>query len=63
MVREGLRPSLKSLPPLLGKERGIKGVRLTPKQAILGLIKNLKQCEQVVEGVRDDLALHCLLSE
>jgi len=27
-VREGLRPSLKSLPPLLDKERGIKGVRL-----------------------------------
>jgi len=27
-VREGLRPSLKSLPPLLIKERGIKGVRL-----------------------------------
>jgi hypothetical protein len=26
-VREGLRPSLKSLPPLLPKERGIKGVR------------------------------------
>jgi len=27
-IREGLRPSLKSLPPLLEKERGIKGVRL-----------------------------------
>jgi hypothetical protein len=27
-VREGLRPSLKSLPPLLRKERGTKGVRL-----------------------------------
>jgi len=27
-VREGLRPSLKPPPPLLGKERGIKGVRL-----------------------------------
>jgi len=27
-VREGRSPSLKSLPPLLPKERGIKGVRL-----------------------------------
>jgi len=27
-VREGRSPSLKSLPPLLEKERGIKGVRL-----------------------------------
>jgi len=27
-VREGLRPSLKPLPPLLEKERGIEGVRL-----------------------------------
>ena len=27
-IVEGLRPSLKSLPPLLEKERGIKGVRL-----------------------------------
>jgi hypothetical protein len=27
-VREGRCPSLKSLPPLLNKERGIKGVRL-----------------------------------
>jgi hypothetical protein len=31
-VREGLRPSLKSLPPLLEKERGIKGVRLINNQ-------------------------------
>jgi len=27
-VREGLRPSLQSLPPLPKRERGIKGVRL-----------------------------------
>jgi len=33
-VRGGRSPSLKSLPPLLEKERGIKGVRLM-------LIKNL----------------------
>jgi len=31
--REGLRPCLKSLPPLLPKERGIKRVRLN-KQSL-----------------------------
>jgi len=38
-VREGLRPSLKSLPPLLFKERGIKGVRL---------INNLKRMRALI---------------
>jgi len=34
--REGLSPSLKSLPPLLPKERGIKGVRLINNLSLLG---------------------------
>jgi len=41
-VREGRSPSLKSLPSLLEKERGIKGVRLRPRGLKPeGLISNL----------------------
>jgi hypothetical protein len=37
LVREGQSPSLKSLPPLLLRERGIKGVRLINNIVILSL--------------------------
>jgi len=36
-VREGLRPSLKSLPPLLLKERGIKGGEVNKQPQALSL--------------------------
>jgi hypothetical protein len=37
-LEEGLRPLPKIFPPLLEKERGIKGVRSIPKQKTMKLL-------------------------